>query len=64
MNKGILKARVVFSLDAAQEMYDELHDKFMEFNAFEEEFPPECKYIQNVKYIIEQLELALGEINE
>lgn len=64
MSKDILKNRIEFALGAAQEMYDDLYEKFMEFNAFEDSFPPECEYIHDVKYIIEQLEGAIGEIDD
>ena len=60
----MLKSRIEFALDAAQEMYDDLYYKFMNWNAFDEECPPECNYMQDLKCVIESLELALGEIDE
>lgn len=63
MSKNMLRNRITFALDAAQEMYDDLHDKFMNWNAFGEECPPECNYMQDLKCVIESLEKALEEID-
>lgn len=64
MSSNILKNRITFALDAAQEMYDELHDKFMEWRVHDEPFPPECNYMQDLRCLIESLEKALGEIDD
>ena len=64
MSKNMLRNRITFALDAAQEMYDDLYEKFMNWNAFGEECPPECNYMQDLKCVIESLELALGEIDD
>ena len=64
MSKDMLKNRIEFALDTAQEMYDEIYKKFLDWNAFGEECPPECDYMQNLTCVIESLELAIGEIDE
>lgn len=64
MSKDILKNRIEFALDAAQEMYDDIYKKFLDWNAFGDECPSECDYMQDLKCVIESLELALGEIDD
>lgn len=64
MSKNMLRNRITFALDAAQEVYDDLYEKFMNWNAFDEECPSECNYMQDLKCVIESLEKALEEIDE
>lgn len=64
MSKDILKNRIEFALDAAQEMYDDIYKKFLDWNAFGDECPSECDYMQDLKCVIESLELALGDIDD
>ena len=64
MSINMLKNRIEFALDAAQEVYDDIYKKFLDWNAFGEECPPECDYMQNLTCMIESLELALGEIDD
>lgn len=64
MSKNMLRNRITFALDAAQEMYDDIYKKFLNWNAFGEECPPECDYMQDLNCVIESLEKALEEIDE
>lgn len=60
----MLVNRITFALGAANGMYDDIYKKFLDWNAFGEECPSECNYMQDLKCVIESLELALKEIKK
>lgn len=53
-----------FALDTANGMYDDIYKKFLDWNAFGEECTSECNYMQDLKCVIESLELALKDIKK
>lgn len=64
MSKNMLRNRISFALDATQEMYDDIYKKFVDWHIDDEPCPTECNYMQDLKCVIDSLELALGEIDE